>query len=122
MCVLRIIPVIVVCYRYLMVCHSGFCREKGEKKIHLVLLRACLWVPFVVGFLCMVYMNDLQPGLMCTRREEVVRFNLDDFYGNVEYPNKLFLVPLFHPFKLVCLFIGEFRNHHKMKLTLFLAS
>ena len=101
------IPITIVIYRYLMVCHGQFCLEKGEKKIRWILLRLCLALPVLVASLSSFYSDNMRDFVMCNGREETLRFNINNFLEDVSYDESVIILPAYHPYKLFALFLGK---------------
>ena len=117
---IRIIPLTVVVYRVLMVCHVEFCYNHGEKVLRDTLfrfdppminftklnmsniLRLCLVFSVVVGLMITHVHNSLRSYLICSEREEFLRFNLEDFWSPAPYDGSSFTsFPEYHPFKIL---------------------
>jgi hypothetical protein len=67
-CVLRVIPITIIFYRYIMVCHGEYCLVKGEQKIRKLLLKVCLGIPALVASLSMLFLDNLRGALICNGR------------------------------------------------------
>ena len=122
----RVIPVTVVLYRVLMVCHVEFCYNHGEKVIRDKLFRwgthvpdlaaeltchvssLCLMFPVAVATLTVIYRHHVRDYLICCSQEERLRFNLQDFWLEANYHNEdLSNLPRYHIFRALIAFICE---------------
>ena len=102
----RLIPILILLYRYMMVCHSNYCLKIGEQKIRERLLNLCGMVPCLVALLSMVFAEDLRDNNICNGREEALRFNTSNFLQPVFYDEFVIRAPLYHPYTVLVLFIG----------------
>ena len=105
-----------------MVCHVEFCYNHGEKVLRDTLvrfdppmnivtklfsithnvLRFCLMISVVVGLITTYVHNSLRSYLICSEREEFLRFNLEDFWSPAPYDGSSFTnFPVYHPFKIM---------------------
>ena len=100
---------LIILYRFLMVCHSDYCLNMGEQRIREKLLEFCTFAPLVVASLSMFFLDQLRDNNMCNGREEVLRFNINNFLQPVFYNEFVVQLPLYHPFTLILLVIG--RSH-----------
>ena len=66
------------------------------------MLRVCLVVSVVMG-LIMTYVHDSLRGyLICSKREEFLRFNLEDFWISTPYDgSRLSNLPIYHPYNIL---------------------
>ena len=122
----RVIPLTVVLYRVLMVCHVEFCYNHGEKVIRDKLFRwgthvsdlateltwhvssLCLMFPVAVATLTVIYREHVRDYLICCSQEERLRFNLQDFWLEANYHNEdLSNLPRYHLFRILLAFICE---------------
>ena len=56
----------------------------------------------VVGLITTYVHNSLRSYLICSKREEFLRFNLEDFWSPDPYDGSSFTkFPLYHPFKIL---------------------
>ena len=76
----RMIPIVVVVYRVLMVCHSDFCLKHGERVIRDQLFKTSLLLPFITALFSVLYRDNMRGFLICSSKEEVLRFNTWDFW------------------------------------------
>ena len=74
----RMIPIVVVLYRVLMVCHSDFCLKHGERVIRDQLFKTSLLLPFITALFSVLYRDNMRGFLICSSKEEVLRFNIQD--------------------------------------------
>ena len=74
------IPIVVVVYRVLMVCHSNFCLRHGERVIRDRLFRTSLLLPLITALLSVLYRDNMRSFLICSSKEEVLRFDTRDFW------------------------------------------
>ena len=112
----RVIPITIVFYRYLMVCHVDYCLEKGEKKIRKILLRMCLVFPVLVGSLSLFYKDNMRDSVICNGREEMLRFNTNNFLEDISYDESVFNLPFHHPFKILAMFLGKCDSDLRMHI------
>ena len=103
----RVVPITVILYRYIMVCHVDFCLEKGERKISKILLRASVVVPTLVASFSMFYLDNLRGYLVCSGREEILRFNTDNFFEDAFIGGVVILLPLHHPYRVFAIMLGR---------------
>ena len=96
----RVIPVTIVFYRYLMVCHVDYCFKKGEKEIRKILLRICLVFPIFVGSLTLFHADNMRDSVMCNGREEKLLFNTNNFLEDFSYDGSVIILPFHHPYKI----------------------
>ena len=55
----------------------------------------------VVGLITTYVHNNMRNYLICSKREEFLRFNLEDFWSPDPYDGSSFTsFPLYHPFKI----------------------
>ena len=97
----------IVFYRYLMVCHADYCIKTGEKQIRKILLRMCLVLPIIMASLALYYADNMRDSVMCNGREELLRFNTNNFLEDVSYNEHVITLPFHHPYKLLALFLGK---------------
>ena len=90
-----------------MVCQVDFCLEKGEKKICKILQKTFVAVPALVASFSMFYMDNLRGYLVCSGREEVLRFNTDNFLEDALIGGVVILLPLHHPFRVFAIILGR---------------
>ena len=102
----RVVPVLIILYRFLMVCHSSYCLKIGEQRIRDRLLNVCAVIPCLVALLSFIFTEDLRDNNICNGREEVLRFNVSNFLQPVFYDEFVIRAPIFHPFSLLVLFVG----------------
>ena len=95
-----------------MVCHVPYCIEKGEKAIRENLVKLCIILPVLVATLTMLFLDNLRDTFMCNGREEILRFNINNFLDDVSYDEITVILPLHHPYRILCLFIGKLKNSH----------
>ena len=121
-CVPRLIPVTIVMYRYLMVCHAEFSHKMGERVLTRRLIHWTFIIPVVLSVIGLFFQDFLRDNLICNGREEVLWYNLDNFFGktvggkffksvfcNKSYnlsDDDLLLLNLSHPFKILTTLIG----------------
>ena len=103
----RVIPLTIILYRYLMVCHVDFCLQKGEKRICQTLMKFSVALPTMVAFLSLFYLDNLRGSLICNGREEMFRFKTDNFFDEVFYGGVFILLPLYHPFRVFSITLGR---------------
>ena len=96
----------IIFYRYIMVCHVEFCQRHGVKAIREALLRLCLGIPVLVASLSMTQLNNIRDYLMCTGREEVVRYNIENFHEEDSVGGYAILLPVYHPYRILAMIIG----------------
>ena len=66
------------------------------------LLRFCLVFSVVMGLITTHVHNSLRGYLICSEREESLRFNLEDFWIPVPYDGVRFTnFPVYHPFQIL---------------------
>ena len=106
----RVIPITIILYRYLMVCHVDFCLQKGEKRICQTLIKTSVALPTMVAFLSMFYLDNLRGSLICNGREEMFRFKTDNLFDEVFYGGVFILLPLYHPFRVFSIILGRIIN------------
>ena len=80
----RLIPVTIVLYRYLMVCHVEFCITIGGKVLSRKLIQWTFVVPVSLSVLALFFNDVLRDNLICNGREEVTWYNLENFFGKTE--------------------------------------
>ena len=112
----RVIPITIVFYRYLMVCHVDYCLEKGEKKIRKILLRMCLVFPIFLGSLSLFYKDNMRDSVMCNGREELLLFNINNFLEDISYDGSVFNLPFHHPYKIFAIFLCKYNYNFKDKI------
>ena len=66
----RLVPVSIVVYRYLMVCHAAFCFNTGEKWIWKWMMRILITMCVCFGASYCYHFNDARTYLRCMGREE----------------------------------------------------
>ena len=66
----RLVPVSIVVFRYLMVCHAAFCFNRGEKWIWKWIMRILNFTTVVFGVSTFSHFNDSLGYLKCMGREE----------------------------------------------------
>ena len=103
----RVIPMIIILYRYLMVCRVDFCLKLGEKKLCEILLRICWVLPTFMASLALFYSDNMRGFIMCTGREEILRFNTNNFLEDVSYDESLMTLPFHHPYKILRVLLGK---------------
>ena len=110
----------VVLYRVLMVCYVEFCYNFGERIIRDILFRLkkiskksiiskvlkstnrwCFLIPLLLSIFSVMQHNNLRDYLICTSREEQLRFNLENFWMSEEYPESLTTLPFYHPYEVL---------------------
>lgn len=89
-----------------MVCHVDYCLKIGQTKIREVLLKWSLGVPIVMASVSMFYLDNLRDSIMCTGREEMLRFNTENFLKDVTHSGVVILLPLLHPYRIFALILG----------------
>ena len=109
----RVIPLTIVFYRYLMVCHVDFCLEKGEHKIRKILLQMCLVFPIFVGSLSLFHADNMRDSVMCNGREEKLLFNTNNFIEDISYDGSVINLPFHHPYKIFGLFMRKCVSNYK---------
>ena len=84
----------IVLYRYLMVCHAEFCYKIGGKVLSRRLIRWTFIIPIIISVIALFFQDFLRDNLICNGREEVLWYNLDNFFGKTAggiVQNNLFL-------------------------------
>ena len=98
-----------------MVCHADYCLNKGEKQIRKILLRMCLVLPIFMAFLALYYADNMRDSVMCNGREEMLRFNTNNFLEDVSYNESVITLPFYHPYKLFAIILGKMDRKYKKK-------
>ena len=111
----------IVLYRYLMACKVDFSHRVGGKVLSRLLFRYTFILPLVLSISAIFFQDFLRDNLVCNGREEVLWYNLDNFFmkqegGMLWYiyimsmqiteGNGIFLLHFTHPFMLVTLIFG----------------
>ena len=66
----RLVPIAIVVYRYLMVCHAAFCFNTGEKWIWRWIMRIVISMSVCIGVSNCYNFNDARTYLKCMGRED----------------------------------------------------
>ena len=90
-----------------MVCQVDFCLKLGEKNLFKILLRICWVLPTFMASLALFYSDNMRGSIMCNGREEILRFNTNNFLDDVSYDESVITLPFHHPYKLLRLFLGK---------------
>ena len=72
-----------------------------------MLLNFCAFVPVFVAALSVFFLDQLRDSNMCNGREEVLRFNINNFLQPVSYNEFVVQLPLYHPYSVLLLVIGK---------------
>ena len=76
--------------------------------------RFCLFCPVLNGIFTLIYHNHFRDFLICSGREEFLRFNLEDFW-NTEIDRieseELMNLSWYHPLRLFAKFMCKFFSH-----------
>ena len=83
--------------------------EKNIKKILETIIskvlkstnRWCFLIPLLLSIFSVMQHNNLRDYLICTSREEQLRFNLENFWMSEEYPESLTTLPFYHPYEVL---------------------
>ena len=78
------IPVTIVLYRYLMACKVDFSHRVGGKVLSRLLFRYTFILPLVLSISAIFFQDFLRDNLVCNGREEVLWYNLDNFFMKQE--------------------------------------
>ena len=71
--------------------------------------RFCLVFSVVMGLITTYVRNSLRGYLICSEREEFLRFNLEDFWMPVPYDGtRLTNFPVYNPFQILSYVICKF--------------
>ena len=97
----------IMFYRYLMVCQAHYCLAKGEKTIRENLVKFCFAVPLLFASLTMLYLDKEKGSIMCNGREEIFKFNINNFLDEVSHNEIVILLPLHHPYRILSLILGK---------------
>jgi hypothetical protein len=90
-----------------MVCHVDFCLRFGEKKLFEMLLRICWVLPTSLASLALFYKDNMRFFIMCCGREEILRFNTNNFLDDSSYDESLITLPFHHPYKIFRVILGK---------------
>ena len=67
--------------------------------LQLCVSRVCVSVPLAVSLVTLLYRDHVRDFLICSSREERLRFNLRDFWLEANYQDENFgNLPPYHPF------------------------
>ena len=113
----RVIPITIILYRYLMVCHVDFCLSKGEKTIQKFLQNLCITLPILTASISLLYSGNMRGSIVCNGREEAFRFNISNFLDSLRDGGVLFLLPIYHPYRLLAMFFGK-KGYYNVKTRL----
>ena len=103
----RVIPITIILYRYLMVCHVDFCLSKGEKTIQKFLQTLCIILPVLSASISLIFSGSIRGSIVCNGREEALMFNISNFLNSIGDVGVLFLLPIYHPYRLLAMFFGR---------------
>ena len=100
----RVIPVSIVIYRYLLVCHLDTAERIGKSRLKKILNLLTLLIPAFLSLLSLIYRNDMIYFLVCKSQEEVFYYDTDDFgvsfSGGFQNNN-----PIYHPTRIAGLIV-----------------
>ena len=100
----------IILYRYLMVCQVDYCLSRGEKNIQQVLQTLSFILPAISASLSLFYLDNMRGYLVCNGREETFRFNTDNFFSSGMDGGVIFLLPIYHPYRLLAIVFGLNEN------------
>ena len=106
-----------------MACKVDFSHRVGGKVISRILFRYTFLLPLILSICALFFQDFLRDNLVCNGREEVLLYNLDNFFMKQEggkhslnfklilrnyimKGDSLVLLPFSHPFKLATLIFG----------------
>ena len=70
--------------------------------------RICLWFPLMTGLSSIYFHNNLRGYLICSNREEFLRYDLEDFWAPVTYAKEhLTNLPGYHPYNIMIYIVCE---------------
>lgn len=65
----------------------------------------------MMGLVSVHFHNNLRGYLICSNREEFLRYNLEDFWATINYENeRLTNLPLYHPYNMMIIIVCESFN------------
>ena len=70
------------------------------------IFRWCLSFPLLVACMTVYFHTNLRDYLICSSREEQLRFNLHNFWESKHYPESLTNLVWYHPFEIAVQLIG----------------
>ena len=89
--------------------HQGLPLQVGSCEypmVKLLLERLSISLPLSFAFITILFSDNLRDFLICSNREERLRFNLEDFYQEIGYKELLHNLNIYHPYSLLVFIIG----------------
>ena len=75
------------------------------------MIRICILFPLMMGLVSVHFYNNSRGYLICSNREEFLRYNLQDFWDEINYEKEhLNNLPGYHPFNMMIYIICESFN------------
>ena len=71
--------------------------------------RLCLMFPLLMGLLAIYFHNNLRDFLICSNREEFLRYDLEDFWAPNTYEKEdITNLPRYHPYRILILIVCKY--------------
>ena len=79
---------------------------KHSPPTRLYIYRLSLLIPLVFAMMSVYFHDNLRDYLICSSREEQLRFNLYNFWKSKDYPESLTNLSWYHPYEIALKLIG----------------
>ena len=67
--------------------------------------------PLLMGLLAIYFHNNLRDFLICSNREEFLRYDLEDFWAPNTYEKEdITNLPRYHPYRILILIVCKYRT------------
>ena len=77
-------------------------------------LRYTFMLAFTSAFVTLLYREHVRDFMICSAREQELRYNIQDFYLDKHYKEELVILPFYHPFKALYYLICKHWNFSRL--------